>query len=59
MKSVMKICTRAILLQEGRMLADGPPAEVFDRYGETLHLHADKEEPASIAKTATHKKVTV
>jgi ABC-type polysaccharide/polyol phosphate transport system ATPase subunit len=59
MKSVMKICTRAILLHEGRMLADGPPARIFDRYGELLRLHADKEPTTPKAKKSAHKKATV
>jgi len=31
---VRKVCTRAIWLEQGRLMADGPPAEVLDQYVE-------------------------
>jgi ABC-type polysaccharide/polyol phosphate transport system ATPase subunit len=42
MESVKKICTRAILLHEGHMIADGAPDEVFERYNEFLYKPAAK-----------------
>ena len=37
MSAVRKICQRAILIHEGRILADGTPDEVFERYDDILH----------------------
>jgi ABC-type polysaccharide/polyol phosphate transport system ATPase subunit len=42
MESVKKLCTRAILLHEGKLIADGAPNEVFERYNEFLYKHAAK-----------------
>jgi lipopolysaccharide transport system ATP-binding protein len=40
MMSVKKLCTRAILLHEGKLIADGTPDSIFGRYEEILHLHS-------------------
>jgi len=37
MATVKQLCTRALLLHEGVLLADGTPDEIFDRYNEILH----------------------
>ena len=37
MATVKQLCTRALLLHEGVLLADGMPDEVFERYNEVLH----------------------
>ncbi len=37
MATVKELCTRAILLHQGVLLADGRPDEVFERYNEVLH----------------------
>jgi ABC-type polysaccharide/polyol phosphate transport system ATPase subunit len=42
MESVKKLCTRAILLHEGYLIADGAPDEVFERYNEFLYKPAAK-----------------
>ena len=34
--SVKQLCTRALLLDEGRLISDGPPDQVLDRYSELL-----------------------
>lgn len=34
--SVQRLCSRALLLREGSLIADGPPDEVMERYNETL-----------------------
>jgi ABC-type polysaccharide/polyol phosphate transport system ATPase subunit len=36
-ESVKRFCTRAILLHEGSLIADGAPDEVFERYDEILY----------------------
>jgi ABC-type polysaccharide/polyol phosphate transport system ATPase subunit len=42
MESVKKLCTRAILLHEGRLISDGDPDEVFERYNDFLFKPAAK-----------------
>jgi len=37
LSTVRKICQRAILIHEGRILGDGTPDEVFERYDDILH----------------------
>ena len=37
MESVKKLCTRAILLHEGTLIANGSPDEVYERYNEILY----------------------
>jgi ABC-type polysaccharide/polyol phosphate transport system ATPase subunit len=37
MENVKKLCTRAILLHEGTLIADGPPDEVYEQYNEILY----------------------
>jgi ABC-type polysaccharide/polyol phosphate transport system ATPase subunit len=36
-ESVERLCTRAILLHEGTLIADGAPNEVFEQYNEILY----------------------
>ncbi len=36
MESVKKLCTRAILLHEGNMIADGTPDDIAEKYNEIL-----------------------
>jgi ABC-type polysaccharide/polyol phosphate transport system ATPase subunit len=42
METVKKLCTRAILLHEGCLIADGSPKEVFERYSKILYKAAPK-----------------
>jgi len=42
MQSVKKLCTRAILLHEGVMVADGAPDLIFEKYNEILYPSASK-----------------
>jgi len=42
-QSVLKLCTRGMLLEEGRLLATGTAKEVTDRYLESLHLASGGE----------------
>jgi len=35
--TVKQLCTRALLIHEGALLADGTPDEIFDRYNDILH----------------------
>jgi ABC-type polysaccharide/polyol phosphate transport system ATPase subunit len=37
MAAVKQLCTRAILLHEGMLIADGPPEMVSEKYDEILH----------------------
>jgi ABC-type polysaccharide/polyol phosphate transport system ATPase subunit len=37
-QSVLKLCSKGILLEEGRLVAEGTAREVTDRYLESLHL---------------------
>lgn len=37
-QSVLKLCTKGMLLEEGRLVATGTAKEVTDRYLESLHL---------------------
>jgi ABC-type polysaccharide/polyol phosphate transport system ATPase subunit len=37
MESVKQLCTRAILLHEGILIADGAPDEIFEKYNEILY----------------------
>lgn len=37
-QSVLKLCTKGMLLEEGRLVATGAAKEVTDRYLESLHL---------------------
>jgi lipopolysaccharide transport system ATP-binding protein len=39
--TVKHLCTRALLIHEGILIAEGTPKEVFERYDELLHLPAD------------------
>jgi len=39
-QSVLKLCTKGMLLEEGRLVATGTAKEVTDRYLESLHLGA-------------------
>ena len=39
-KAVKTICSRVILLDYGRMLADGPPKQVIERYEALVHQPA-------------------
>lgn len=38
--SVQKLCTRALLLQEGALIADGTPDHIIEMYNEILHRPA-------------------
>jgi len=38
---VSQLCTRALLLHEGVLLADGPPDQVLARYEDVLHQPAN------------------
>jgi ABC-type polysaccharide/polyol phosphate transport system ATPase subunit len=42
MESVKQLCTRAILLHEGRLIANGSPDEVFEQYDEILYKPEEK-----------------
>jgi ABC-type polysaccharide/polyol phosphate transport system ATPase subunit len=42
MESVKRLCTRAILLHEGALIADGKPDYIYDRYNEILYQPAAK-----------------
>jgi ABC-type polysaccharide/polyol phosphate transport system ATPase subunit len=42
-QSVLKLCTKGILLEEGRLVAEGTAREVTDRYLESLHLKTDSQ----------------
>lgn len=37
MATVKQLCTRALLIHEGVLLADGSPDEIYDKYNELLH----------------------
>ena len=57
--TVMSICNRAVLLDNGSVLADGPPAEVMPEYHRLLaaqddpdHLPADGDDAAASTITA-------
>ena len=39
--TVSQLCTRALLLHEGVLLADGPPDQVLARYEDVLHQPAN------------------
>jgi ABC-type polysaccharide/polyol phosphate transport system ATPase subunit len=41
MDSIKQLCTRAILLHEGHLIADDTPDRIFERYDEILHRPAD------------------
>lgn len=43
MESVKQLCTRAILLNEGNLIADGTPDEVYRKYGEILEPSLGKK----------------
>ncbi len=39
-QSVLKLCTKGMLLEEGRLVATGTTKEVVDRYHQSMHLAA-------------------
>ena len=43
LEAVRRICTRLLLLDHGKMLADGAPDEVLSAYEDLIHLHGQKE----------------
>lgn len=47
MGSIERFCDRAILLEQGRLIADGPPDEVARRYSEVNFGHSGDIDPAS------------
>jgi ABC-type polysaccharide/polyol phosphate transport system ATPase subunit len=36
MDAVRNLCSRALLIDKGVLLADGKPSEIYDRYNELL-----------------------
>lgn len=42
-QSVLKLCSKGLLLEEGRLVARGTAKEVTDRYLESLHLQTQEE----------------
>jgi len=43
LEAVRRICTRLLLLDHGKMLADGAPDEVLSAYEDLIHHHGQKE----------------
>lgn len=39
-QAVLRICDRAVLLERGRLIADGPPADVLETYNARIAQHA-------------------
>lgn len=50
--SVYRLCDRALLLDRGRILMEGKPRAVIDRYQQTAMSHADGSERADPTKLA-------
>jgi len=46
MRNVRRLCDRAVLLEQGRLVADGNPDEVADLYLESLARHATIRQPS-------------
>lgn len=45
--AIRDLCDRAIWLQKGKMLADGPPQEVLERYGKRILTEDDQDSQAA------------
>jgi lipopolysaccharide transport system ATP-binding protein len=54
LQAVAEFCQRGILLEKGRIIADGPTDQVVRRYLDTASIHEDRPArgPVRIAKTA-------
>jgi len=54
LQAVAEFCQRGILLEKGRVIADGPTDQVVRRYLDTASIHEDRPArgPVRIAKTA-------
>jgi len=50
-ESVLKLCSRGILLQDGRLVATGDVRDVVRRYNETLGLDPGDETPAGVRES--------
>jgi lipopolysaccharide transport system ATP-binding protein len=47
--AIANLCTRAIFMHQGRIVADGEPKEIINQYLASLHLQEHGEAPASPA----------
>ena len=54
--AVQRLCARAILLEKGRMVADGPTAKVVRQYLEQASIEAEANEWAALAPIESRKK---
>jgi hypothetical protein len=52
-QSVLKLCTKGILLEEGRLVAQGTAKKLTDRYLESLHLSASEDGLAGYPESRT------
>ena len=53
MGAVRTLCSRVILLEQGRLVDDGDPAAVIDRYAKTTDTHFANRLPSDDARVGT------